>query len=112
MTSKVRHVDIISNDPLAGTEQILARVWINGGPELELMMSRDADADALALMWSYLQSRVAIDPKTDPNAFLDALPQAINATYVFASPVHEDDECPFPEAFPATARPTPPSLAR
>src|SRR5580658_5975074 len=97
MTSKVRHVDIISNDPLAGTEQILARVWMNGGPRLELMMAPDANADE-AFMWSYLESRVQIDPKVDPIAFLDALPQAIDATYVFASPVHETDECPFPDA--------------
>jgi hypothetical protein len=94
MTSKVRHVDIISNDPLTGTEHVIARVWMNGGPELELTMSPDDDAD-VAYMWSYLVSRVHLDPKADPAAFLNALPQAIDATYVFASPVHEDGECPF-----------------
>jgi hypothetical protein len=94
MTSIVRHVDIISNDPLAGTEHVIARVWMNGGPELELTVLSDANAD-VAYMWSYLKSRVHIDPKESPDAFLAALPQAIDATYVFASPVHDEVDCPF-----------------
>ncbi len=47
-------------------------------------------------MWSYLTSRVQFDPKVDPVAFLEALPDAIDATYVLASGVHEDGQCPFP----------------
>lgn len=93
MTSKVRHVDIFSNDPLSGSEQLIARVWMNGGPDLELRMGKGGGDPAF--MWSYLDSRVHIDRKKDPVAFLNALPSAIDATYVFASPVHEDDECPF-----------------
>jgi hypothetical protein len=111
MTSRIRHVDIISSDPLAGTEQILARVWMNGGPALELMMSADANGADADLMWSYLESRVDIDPKEDPSAFLDALPQAIDATYVFASPVHEADECSFPDALPVAVHARPTSIA-
>jgi hypothetical protein len=94
MTTKVRHVDIISNDPLAGEEHLIARVWMNGGPELELYISPESNADK-EYMWSYLSSRVRLDPKEDPKGFLEALPLAIDATYVVASSVHEADDCPF-----------------
>jgi len=99
MTSQVRHVDIISNDPLAGEEHLIARVWMNGGPELELYISPDSKADK-AYMWSYLSSRVRLDPKKDPKGFLEALPLAIDATYVVASSVHVADDCPFGDAHP------------
>lgn len=93
MASKVRHVDIISNDPLGGTERLIARVWMNGGPELDLYVpTQGSDVEYL---WSYLRSRVKKDPKADPIGFLNALPAAINGTYVFASPVHETADCKF-----------------
>jgi hypothetical protein len=94
--SKIRHVDIISNDPLAGTQRLLARVWMNGGPELELDIAPGSPTDK-GYMWSYLMSRVRLDPKADPVAFLEALPDAIDATYVLASGVHENAQCPFAE---------------
>jgi hypothetical protein len=46
-------------------------------------------------MWRYLCSRVSENPKTEPAAFLEALPAAIDSTYVVATRVHEDDECPY-----------------
>jgi hypothetical protein len=105
MTSKVRHVDIIINDPLAGEERVIARVWMNGGPELELSVSRDSNATE-AQMWSYLKTRVRLDPKKDPVRFLEALPLAIDATYVVASPVHDEVDCPFEAGRRAVSAPT------
>jgi hypothetical protein len=96
MTSKVRHVDIIINDPLAGAERVIASVSMNGGPKLELSMSQDAEASK-SQMWSYLKARVRLDPQDDPTGFLEALPLAIDATYVVASPVHDAADCPFPK---------------
>jgi hypothetical protein len=87
-------VDIISNDPLAGCQRLLAKVQLNGNPELELFLGEDTNADGVA-MWSYLRSQVHLDPADDPNAFLEALPQSIDATYILASEVHDDAHCPF-----------------
>jgi hypothetical protein len=94
LVAKVRHVDIVSNDPLAGSQQLLARVALNGNPELEIEMADGAKTDQQHI-WTYLCSRVAVDPKADPNGFLEALPQSIDATYVAASDVHDAAECPF-----------------
>jgi hypothetical protein len=46
-------------------------------------------------MWSYLCSRVSVDPDDDPRAFLLALAPNIDATYVGASEIHDDAHCPF-----------------
>lgn len=99
MATKVRHVDIISNDPLAGSQRLLARVWMNGGPELELTIAPDTQTDE-ARMWAYLRSRVDVDPEKDPIGFLEALPLSIDATYVVASSVHEEDQCQFAGSIP------------
>jgi hypothetical protein len=89
--SALRHVDIISNDPLAGQQRVLARLQMNGGPlELHVMSGSNTDE---ATMWSYLISRVRLNPTDDPIAFLEALPGAIDSTYVFASSVHSAAQC-------------------
>jgi hypothetical protein len=87
------HVDIVSNEPLARQPRLLARVILNGGPGLEIdLATRDTDVQQ---MWSYLCSRVSVDPDDDPGAFLLALAPNIDATYVGASGVHDDAHCPF-----------------
>jgi hypothetical protein len=94
MSKRVRHVDIISNDPLAGRRRLLAKVQLNGQPELELLLGQDTWANERS-MWAYLCSQVELDPMADPNGFLEALPRSIDATYVVASDVHDDAHCPF-----------------
>jgi len=87
------HVDIVSNEPLASEPRLLARVILNGGPGLEMdLVSNRTDRQK---MWSYLCSRVQVDPEHDPTAFLEALARAIDATYVRASEIHDDAHCPF-----------------
>jgi hypothetical protein len=87
------HVDIVSNEPLASQPRLIARVILNGGPGLEMdLASGKTDRDQ---MWSYLCSRVQVDPNADPDAFLHALAPSIDATYVGASDVHDDEHCPF-----------------
>lgn len=97
MAGKVRHVDIFSNDPLVGSRQLLAKVQMNGAPTLELVIEPDANTDDKR-MWTFLCSQVGFDPKTDPTGFLEALPQAIDATYVAATGVHDPAHCPFADA--------------
>jgi hypothetical protein len=87
------HVDIVSNEPLASEPRLLARVILNGGPGLEMDLETGKTSEQQ--MWSYLCSRVRIDPESDPRAFLKALALAIDATYVGASDVHDDAHCPF-----------------
>jgi len=94
LSSIVRHVDIFNNDPLAGSRQRIARVQLNGGPKLELFIEPDANTDDKR-MWSFLCSRVSFKPEDDPGAFLEALPQSIDATYVAATDVHDEGSCPF-----------------
>lgn len=97
VATPVRHVDIFSNDPLAGSRQLLAKVQMNGAPELELVIEPEAKTDDKR-MWTYLCSQVGFDPKSNPEGFLEALPQSIDATYVAATQVHDDAHCPFAHA--------------
>jgi hypothetical protein len=87
------HVDIVSNEPLASKPRLLARVILNGGPGLEMDLAPGRTDEQR--MWSYLRSRVEVDPDRDPQAFLEALAPAIDSTYVGASEVHDDAHCPF-----------------
>ena len=97
MTGTACHVDIFSNDPLAGSRKLLAQVQMNGLPELELVIEPDAKTDEKR-MWTFLCSCVGFDPKADPTGFLEALPKSIDATYVAASGVHDQAHCPFADA--------------
>ena len=90
------HVDIIRNEPLAGSSHVLAQVTLNGEPGLELQ-TRGGESDR-DRMWLYLRSRVKADPIQEPDVFLRALPAAIDSTYVTASQVHHDAECPYVHA--------------
>jgi hypothetical protein len=94
------HVDIIRNEPLAGSSFVLAQVTLEAsGSHLKIETHDHTDEDA---MWSYLQSRVRLDPVKEPKEFLHALPKAIDTTYVTASQVHDEAECPYvhPDAKP------------
>ena len=97
MAGKMRHVDIFSNDPLGGSRRLLAKVQMNGAPELELIIEPEAKTDDKR-MWTFLSSCVGFDPKSNPKGFLEALPQSIDATYVAANDVHDEAHCPFAEA--------------
>jgi hypothetical protein len=90
----VRHVDIFSNDPFAGNRTLLARVRLNGTPHLEMVIEPDAKTDDRR-MWSFLSAQVGFDPKGNPKGFLEALPKAVDATYIAASDVHDESTCPF-----------------
>lgn len=92
--AKLKHVDIVSNEPLASEPRLIARVSLNGGPRLGLdVTSPDTDEGR---MWSYLRSVVPdIDPEAEPKTFLHALPDRIDATYLGATGVHDEAHCPF-----------------
>jgi hypothetical protein len=91
-----RHVDIFSNEPLANEPRLLARLVLNGGPGLEMYLATEKTDEGR--MWSYLRSRVSVDPDREPDSFLRNLAEAIDSTYVGASDVHDDAHCPFAAA--------------
>jgi hypothetical protein len=88
-----RHVDIVSNEPLAGKPRLLARIVLNGGPGLDMYMEPGRTNETQ--MWRYLRSRVQIDPDRRPGEFLEALTVAIDSTYIGASEIHDEANCPF-----------------
>jgi hypothetical protein len=91
--SKLKHVDIISTEPLASESKLLARITLNGGPKLEFRGAQGVDQGRI---WTYLKTVVPdVDPDKDPNGFLHALPGAIDATYIGATGVHDAKHCPY-----------------
>jgi hypothetical protein len=88
------HVDIIKTDPLASGEHRLARAVYEGGA---ISIQDAADPD----YWrATLAVATTIDPDDNPQQFFEALPAALDGTYVYATTPHEDAECPLthPEA--------------
>jgi hypothetical protein len=82
------HVDIIKTDPLAIGEHRLARAVFEGGA---ISIDKASDPE----YWrATLTVATSIDPDAEPQNFLEALPAALDGTYVYATSPHEDDECP------------------
>lgn len=74
------HVDIIKTEPMAGTERRLARVGLEHG---QLVIESPNEA-----YWRDALTRaVGMDPEEDPEAFLEALSERFDGTYVFATVV-------------------------
>src|ERR1039458_5660425 len=77
------HVDIVSNDPLVGSQKLLAQVYLDANSRIGIVTAGDAKADE-NYMWSYLKSVVkTVDPDKNPTAFFKAIPQSIDATYAY-----------------------------
>jgi hypothetical protein len=90
----LKHVDIVSNEPLTMEPRLIARVLLNGGPKLELRVL--SPGGSKERMWSYLRSVVPnVDPDIRPKQFFKALPDAIDATYLAATDIHDEAHCPF-----------------
>lgn len=82
------HVDIIKTDPLASGEHRLAQaVFENGAVSI-------GEASDPVYWRATLAVATAIDPDANPRQFFEALPTALDGTYVYATNPHEDDECP------------------
>jgi hypothetical protein len=80
------HVDIIKTEPLAGTERLLARVCAEHG---QVVIESPDEA-----YWrDALMRAVDMDPDQDPEAFLQALSERLDGTYVFATNPHDEAEC-------------------
>jgi hypothetical protein len=83
------HVDLIKNEWLAGYQLMVARVSLDDQGKLAV--------DTADQAWREIVLRPVgeWDPEKDPEAFLRHLPDAIHGSYLFATPAHEDDGCPF-----------------
>lgn len=83
-----RHVDIIKTDPLATSEHRLAQaIFAEGRVSIE-------ETSEPEYWLATLAAATAIDPAAEPERFFEALPEALDGTYVYATPPHEDADCP------------------
>jgi hypothetical protein len=82
------HVDIIKTDPLASGEHRLAQAVFENGAV------RIVEANDPGYWRATLAVATTIDPDAHPQQFFEALPTALDGTYVYATTPHEDDECP------------------
>ncbi|HWJ51040.1 MAG TPA: hypothetical protein VNR42_08470 [Solirubrobacteraceae bacterium] len=82
------HVDIIKTDPLATGEHRLARAVFENG----VVIIDKANDPGYWL--STLTVATAIDPAIEPKGFFEALPTALDGTYVYATRPHQDADCP------------------
>jgi hypothetical protein len=87
--SKVRHVDVVKNEWSVGVQYPAARVLIDKGA-----ITIDAD-DPERWRESLIQATSGIDPDIHPEEFLAALSEKLQGSYLFATEIHDDAECPF-----------------
>lgn len=105
----MEHVDLVKNEWLAGFQHVVARIYLNGGFD---MQSNEREK------WEHLlhaplldrKSGDVVDPEREPEAFFERLHDLLSGDYLFATAVHDEDECPYhpnlvvPIEGPETAR--------
>ncbi len=91
-----QHVDVVQNDWLAGTQRVVARLWIERGS----IRFESADEPT----WRPILIREIADPETgkvvspsDPGTFLEVLARSLHGTYLFATTPHAKGESIFDE---------------
>src|SRR5215216_6256300 len=84
-----QHVDVVKNEWLAGFQHMVARVTLDETGKVAVQTADEA--------WREIVLRPVgdVDPERDPEAFLHNLAGAIHGTYLFATDVHDDANCPF-----------------
>jgi hypothetical protein len=88
--SVAQHVDIVKNEWLAGYQHVVARLYLEGDR---------VRVDARDQIWEEIALRPVgdFDPGRDAQAFLANLSSYVHGTYLFATELHQSDECPFHE---------------
>jgi hypothetical protein len=87
----------VKNEWLVGSQHVVARVRAEA--DGVIVESHDPET------WNGIilrplpreDAEKVIDPKAHPKEFLDLLPKRIHGSYLFATEVHADEECPFRE---------------
>ena len=92
----VRHVDLVSNEPLAGQQHLLARVYGDEDDKLQIQAVCGNESQLRDYLRGLVQG--AGNGVDDLTAFLQSLHDLIDATYVHASTPHHMDQCPFHDA--------------
>jgi hypothetical protein len=83
------HVDIVRNELAAGYQEVVARLWVEDD---EIKM--DAVAGQEDWMERLLKGYAGVLDMSDAHAFLAHLHERLHGDYVFASPPHDEANCP------------------
>jgi hypothetical protein len=92
----MQHVDLVKNEWLAGFQHVVARVYLNGDFDLE-SNEREKWAHLFRAPLRDRRSGEVIDPTQQPQEFFERLHELLSGDYLFATTVHEEDECPYQE---------------
>ncbi|PZS13496.1 MAG: hypothetical protein DLM64_03255 [Solirubrobacterales bacterium] len=87
------HIDVISNEPLAGRQKLLARLWAEHD---DVVVDAGDDSERGEHVLNTLQQIVPdIDRHEDPESFIAAVQERVDYTYLAIGALHDDAECPF-----------------
>lgn len=86
------HVDVIGNEPMTGKQTLLGRVHVDDGDLRLEAADKNQEHKLLDTLCNAVRD---IDPQEDAAAFVAALPDRVDYTYMIASHPHGDDECAF-----------------
>jgi hypothetical protein len=95
----VLHVDLVKNEWLAGYQVVVARIKLKDGV---------LQVDASDPSWTEIALRPLgeLDPATDPEGFITAMPEGIHGSYLFATEPHDDASCPYHDGLVVPMRAT------
>ena len=87
------HIDVISNEPLAGRQKLLARLW----PEHDgVAVDTGADQERGDQVLNTLRQIVPdIDQNDDPEGFIAAVQDRVDYVHLTTGALHDDEDCPF-----------------
>src|SRR6266540_3996580 len=90
----MQHVDLVKNEWLAGFQHVVARIYLNGDVKLE-SNEREKWEHLVRRPLTDRRSGRVIDPNQEPGEFFERLHDLLSGDYLFATEVHDDDECPY-----------------
>jgi len=88
-----QHIDVISNEPLAGRQKLLARLSVErDGVAVDAGDDRERGDRVIETLRQIVPD---VDPAEDPDGFVAAVQERVDYTYLAIGALHDDDECPF-----------------
>jgi len=88
-----QHIDVISNDPLAGRQKLLAR--LSADHDGVAIDAGDDHERGERVMETLRQIVSDVDPAGDPEGFIAAVQERVDYTYLAIGALHGDGECAF-----------------
>jgi hypothetical protein len=91
------HVDVVKNEWLAGVQHVVARLFEEAGQVHLDSPDPDVWQSIVLRPLTNRETGDIIYPEKEPDEFLRLLRENLRGDYLFATGIHDENECPFVE---------------